>query len=464
MHYPSLTRPGWRQTAICGLAIACITASNPPLPPARLPGQLDGPFALVDVTVITMTPAGTLAHRTVVVDSGRIAAIGPADTLLETVPVLGVPRGTVVLPGLMDLHVHLLDRDEFLLYLANGVTTVRNLHGLGRHLAWRDSLERGQLVGPRLVTSGPILESPPLHRGTNTPVGGPSEAEALVAAQAGAGYDYIKIYDNVPLPVYDALAQAARRHGLPLIGHLPDLVGLDGLFSRGRQAEVEHLEELLPFTADGRDPGLVDSIARGLARGGIAVVPTASVFTSALTQSEALDAHWNRPEMAYVNPATATLWGWRETSASRANNPQAVARYRRTVGFFREVLLPRLHQAGVRIIAGSDAPVAMVVPGFSLLDELEFYRSAGLSPEEVLRTATVDAASALPPHLAATGLGTIRPGAPADLIVLSGDPLQSIGALRDRLGVIARGRWWSADRLQRSLDSLAHAYRAGHRL
>lgn len=459
MHVPSPFRPGWRSIAGCGLAAACITATSDPSPAARLPEHLAGRFALVDVTVITMTTAGTLAHRTVVIDAGRIASVGPVDTLLPDVPVLEVPRGTVVMPGLMDLHVHLLDRDEFLLYLANGVTTVRNLHGLGRHLAWRDSLARDEILGPRLVTSGPILESPPLHRSTNVPVNGPAEAEPLVAAQAGAGYDYIKIYDNVPLPVYDALGQAAGRHGLPMLGHLPDPVGLDGLFSRGLQAEVEHLEELLPFTSDGRNDRLVDSLARGLARGQIAVVPTASVFTSALAQSEAPDAHWNRPEMAYVNPATASLWGWRETAASRADNPQAIARYRRTVGFFRQVLLPRLHRAGVRIIAGSDAPVPMVVPGFSLLDELEFYRAAGLSPEEVLRTATVNAAGALPRHLAATGLGTITPGAPADLIVLSGNPLQSIGALRHRLGVVARGQWWSSARLQRGLDSLAAVYR-----
>ncbi len=113
------------------------------------------------------------------------------------------------MPGLADMHTHMLDRDELLLYLVNGVTTIRNLHGLNRHLAWRDSLERNLMAGPRLLTSGPILDGDPPTRSTNVVLRTEAEAEAAVVDQATRGFDYIKIYDNLPRGLYQAIGRAA---------------------------------------------------------------------------------------------------------------------------------------------------------------------------------------------------------------------------------------------------------------
>lgn len=421
-----------------------------------------GTIAFVDVAVVPMTSSALLEHQTIVISGDRITAMGPAPS--TAVPsgatIIATPAGAVVAPGLADMHVHSLDRDELLLYLANGVTTIRNLHGLRRHLAWRDSLAQNTMVGPRLLTSGPILESPPLSRTTNAAIATEVEATAAVDEQAQLGFDYIKIYDNLPIELYRAVGRRAKARGLSVIGHLPNQVALDGLFAEGVQDEVEHLEEFLPFLADGRDDRLVDSIARSLAARGIAVTPTASVFTSALAQAVDLTTLQARPELAYVNPATVAAWGWEATAIGRSGQAGAIARYRRTVEFFRSVLLPAFMRAHVTIVAGTDAPIPMIVPGFGLHDELDFYRSAGMTPFEVIRTATVAAAGRLPAHLSLDALGTVGLGAPADIVLLAANPLDDVGNLRRRWGVVARGRWYSQARLQQSLDSLAGVYRA----
>jgi imidazolonepropionase-like amidohydrolase len=164
--------------------------------------------------------------------------------------------------------------------------------------------------------------------------------------------------------------------------------------------------------------------------------------------------------MAYVNPATAATWGWEPTANSRTGRASEIERYRRTVGFFERDFLPRLKVAGVAIVAGTDAPVAMVIPGFAIHDELASYLAAGFTPLEALRTATTAAATVVPPRYGLDQLGTVAAGAPADLLVLSANPLEDLGNLKRRIAVIVRGRWFSSARLQRSLDSLAAIYRS----
>lgn len=119
-------------------------------------------------------------------------------------------RGTrLAHAGTLRHAVHLFDRGELLMYRANGITTVRNLHGIPRHLAWRDSISRRRLLGPRILTSGPIVDGDPPTRRTNTVIRTAVEAVRVVAEPKAAGYDYLKIYDNVPRDLYAVLAREA---------------------------------------------------------------------------------------------------------------------------------------------------------------------------------------------------------------------------------------------------------------
>ncbi|MEP6590398.1 MAG: amidohydrolase family protein [Gemmatimonadota bacterium] len=436
-------------------AMACPNpvAQNEPRRDQPVPAFGAGPLAIVDVTVIVRPDQPALSHRTVLVKDGVITAVGPAVTTAVPSDALVIEgAGRFLMAGLADMHVHVFDRDEFLLYLANGITTIRNLSGYGMHLAWRDSLAAGTIAGPHLVTSGPILDGDPPMRSTNTVIRDAAAAEIEVRRQVDAGYDLVKLYDNISPEAYVAVTAAAHRLGKRVVGHLPTPVGLALALSPGSQDEIEHLEELLPLFDDGRNTRELDSIARAIASAGVAVTPTMTVYASALDQATAWASVQVRPEMRYVNPATRRQWGWDETGAARSGQPGQIARYQRTTAFFRDQLLPALRRAGVTLLIGSDAPIATLVPGFSLHTELMLFRAAGVPDQEVLTMATVNAAAALG---ASSHRGEVRVGYDADMLLLNSDPRLGLAALSDRVGVIAAGRWYAQRELTRRLDSLA---------
>ena len=433
------------------------TQSAAPAPPALdLTPPAPATYAITGATVIPMDRERVLRQHTVLVRDGRIAALGPAGRVRIPAGTTRIDgRGRFLVPGLADMHVHLLDRSELLAYAANGVTTVLNLHGLDRHLAWRDSLRRGLLLGPRLFTSGPIVDGDPPTRRTNVVVTTAAQAESVVVAQKAAGFDFLKIYDNVPPGLYRVLAATAKRAGLPMVGHLPTPVGLDGFLEVKGQAGLEHVEELLPFFRDGRDTAGIGRLARALAANGVWVTPTVTVHASSLAQSRDWAAVRTRPAMRFVRPATAEMWGWEPTGRGNDGNAAARERYERTVGFFERALIPALHRAGVRLLAGTDAPIAAIIPGFALAEEIETLHRSGLSSYEALRAATSG-----PAEFFGRGgeFGVIAPGASADLVLLDADPLADLAALERPRGVMVRGSWLSREWLDAALERLVASY------
>ncbi|MGE3467773.1 MAG: amidohydrolase family protein [Pyrinomonadaceae bacterium] len=349
----------------------------------------------------------------------------------------------------------MFDEDEMLLYLANGVTTVRNMHGTRTHLEWREQIRKGERLGPRLFTAGPILDGDPPTRNTNVVVKTKAEAENAVAEQKQAGYDFIKIYDNVPRDIYEAITAVARRHNIPVTGHIPSPVGVKGLPEVPGQVCVEHVEELLPFLDDGRDPGRVDEIAKSLAQAGIWVDPTLTVFLSAYEQVTEWPLIQKRPEMKYVNSETMRNWGWAATAQARFENPRARERFQRVNLFFEQKLIPALHRAGVRLLVGTDAPMATIPPGFAMLGELRALVRSGLTPYEALVAATRNPAEFMNQS---KEFGTIEIGKRADLILLSTTPLENINAVENKVGVMANGRWLSMVELQQQLENLSTKY------
>jgi cytosine/adenosine deaminase-related metal-dependent hydrolase len=162
-----------------------------------------------------------------------------------------------------------------------------------------------------------------------------------------------------------------------------------------------------------------------------------------------------------MNPATMQQWGWAEVGHARSGQREDQEGFGRAVKFFLHDFLPSLRKAGVTIVAGTDAPIPVIVPGFSLLGELQSYVEAGFSPYQAIRTATIDAARVLPARRGdLRGFGTITVGAPADLILVAANPLADIENLRRPLGVVAGGVWASRAELAAGLDSLARVYRS----
>ena len=429
-----------------------------------------GPIAFAGVNLIPMDRERVLENVTVLVDDGRVTAIGPAG-YVELPPATTVVEasGRFLMPGLAEMHAHVPGRrqdsqwqeDVLLLYVANGVTTARGMLGEPSHLELREKIARHEILGPRLFTSGPSLNG--------NSVDGPDEAGRMVREQAAAGYDFLKLHPGLSRAEFDAIAAAANESGITFAGHVSTDVGLDRALAAS-QASIDHLDgyldALVPESAtmpasrgffgaalvDLADPGGIKALARETQAAGVWVVPTETLMENIVlpTPPETLAA---RPAMRYVPRATLARWvaTKREVLANPDYDPAAAKRFIA----LRKSLIGALHDAGAGILLGSDAPQVFNVPGFAIHYELEAMVAAGLSPYEALRTGTANPAYFF-------GLtkqfGEIAIGRDADFILVESNPLEDIGALRRTLGVMVRGRWLPRSELDARLEEVAARY------
>lgn len=423
-------------------------------------------IAFVNVNVLPMTTETVLPGRTVIVGDGRIMAIGDVeDTVLPDGAMVVDGTDRYLMPGLAEMHGHVTgtspqELDRLMgLYLANGVTTVRGMLGRPSHLKLREQLRGGQVIGPRLISSGPSFNG--------NSVDSPEQASAMVREQHAAGYDFLKIHPGLSREEFDAIAATAKEFGIPFAGHVPEDVGVPRALEAGI-ASIDHLDgymaTLMPanydrsggfggffglFIAAQADAGKIGDIAARTAEAGVWNVPTESLFehVASTTRPEVM-VGW--PEMKYM-PA-AQVRRWRESKEDLINDPQfdAVAAVR-AIEIRRQLILA-LHEAGAGLLLGSDSPQIFNVPGFSLHRELEFLVAAELSPYEALRTGTVNPAVFLGKE---NEFGQVKVGLDADLVLLDANPLDDISNSRRVHGVMLRSRWFSRQQLDEQLARIA---------
>ena len=387
--------------------------------PQSLPQELDARSgagivaAFADVRIVDLEVGRTVGGRTVLVENGRIARIGPSDEV-------AIPEGAVVIeaggayliPGLADMHVH-LQREDIPVYLASGITTVRNMWGHPEIQAIQAEVKTGMLVGPTIYSTSPGLDQEPVHWPYTQLVPRPEDAERVVAEQIAAGWTTLKVYQDLTREVYDAIVAAAAAHGIDFVGHVPHKVGLDRVLAAG-QRSIEHL--------GGYDLALNGGSARGAA-GWVEV--DESLMPELAARSVAAGV-WNCPTLTIV-----------ATMASRFDGQASAA-----VVANRRKMLKALHDAGARLLLGTDSGIDIVAPGTSLHAELAEWVAAGLAPYEALRAATVDAAEFLGES---DEFGRVAEGLRADLVLTRRDPLADLETLRRPLGVMTRGYWVIGD-------------------
>jgi len=406
-------------------------------------------LAFVGVHVLPMTDERVLADQTVLVEHGRISRIGPtAEVELPAGSARVEGHGRWLVPGLVDSHVHLFDEGDLLVYLANGVTTVRNLMGLSWHLELRERLARGEVLGPRLVTSGPFVNEPKVRT--------VEDAQRAVAEQHEAGYDCIKVHGNLAPAVYEALLEEGSLAGLPVVGHAPRNLPMERLLELGGQREISHGEEYLYTWFDRMtgepDDAAFERIARATAEAGVTVTPNLVAFLLIVRQIEDLGRELARPEMAFVAPPGARSWARDLNKYERDFDPDDAPGMAERYAVI-ERLTKAFQTAGVRLLAGTDAMNPVAVPGFSLHDELALLVKAGLTPYQSLRAATANAGEFLE-----SGAGRVTVGARADLVLLAANPLESIERTRAIEGVCVGGRWLAKEELDRRMKALADDY------
>jgi imidazolonepropionase-like amidohydrolase len=401
-----------------------------------------GDTALVGATVVTMDREGSLADHTVVVRGNSIALVAPASTIDTTGATIIDAKGKWIVPGLADMHVHSWTDRDFGMYLVNGVTTVRDMFGSPQQLEWRSAIASGKLEGPTLFTAGPIVDGdPPIWPGSAL-VTTADAGRKVVREQKQAGYDFIKVYTNLSVEAYDAVAAEAKAHGIPFAGHVPKAVGLDKVLASG-QRSIEHLDGYLSF---GGEPRVDQAIIDATAKSGVWNCPTLVVTDrfGHLDNPSQLDS---TPGLEYVSAAIRQRWDPKQDFRLQRWTPEMFANMR-AKNELAHKLVADLSKAGARLVLGTDTGNPYVVPGFAVHDELALLVKSGLTPWQALRMATTAAAELVDKP---GSFGVIAANARADLLVIDHDPLRDIGALARPSIVVVRGKLHKRDELVAAL-------------
>lgn len=417
--------------------------------------------AFINVNVVPMTSETIVKAQTVIVEDRKIVTIGDVDAVPiaeGTLLIDGTDR--YLMPGLAEMHAHIprvtsasLDR-VLGLNVANGVTMVRGMLGRPAHLKLRQDILSGQVLGPRLFTSGPSFNG--------NSVSSPAGATEMVKAQHGSGYDFLKIHPGLTRAEFDALAITANRFGIQFAGHVSAAVGVSHALAAG-MASIDHLDGYMRamvaddadlsggtaglfgvLLADRIDEEKIAAIAVETAAAGVWNVPTESMFEHWVSDTAVADMRqW--PEMQYMPLGTIGQWARskQQVVIDPAYDP-AIAAWAIDI---RRKLILALHEAGAGLLLGSDAPQVFNVPGFAIHRELEYLVAAGLTPYEALRTGTANPAVFFGQERV---FGTVETGKEADLVLLDANPLDDIGNASRVHGVMLRGRWLS----RRDLDEI----------
>ena len=424
--------------------------------------------AFVNVNVLPMSSDGVIPAQTVIVEDQHIAIIGDVrDTPVPEDATIVDGTDRYLLPGLAEMHGHVpggnsvnLER-VLTLYVANGVTTVRGMLGQPSHLELRRQIDAGEILGPRLITSGPSFNG--------RSVSSPEAAVAMVREQHTAGYDFLKIHPGLTREEFDAIAATASELGIPFAGHVPEDVGVPRALEAGI-ATIDHLDGYMQtllrphedqtggvggffgvFIADLADESRIPEIVAATVAAGTWNVPTESLFIHVTSPQLTVEEMAGWPEMQYMNPRTVEQWRQAKTNVLQdASYDSAVAL--RAISIRRQ-LLSALHEAGAGLLLGSDAPQIFNVPGFALHRELAFIVEAGISEFDALQSGTVNPARYFGHE---SVYGRIEPGLEADLILLDHDPLTDIDNSRRIHGVMLRGKWLSREVLDEMLARLEH--------
>ncbi len=406
-----MNRP--RQDALCVViaAVLCIVCSgsrsfvDPPEISATVP------IAFTGVRVLSMTGTDDETLRTVVVQDGRISSIGlAADVTLPASAVVIDGAGRYLMPALTDMHVH-LNRADLPAYLRSGIARVRNMWGHPAITTLINETTSGATIGPTIHSLSPGLDGSPPQWPLTQLVNDPKIVDSVVGKLGVDGWTTLKVYQRLSLVAYDSIVASAKRRGLAFAGHVPTDVPIAHALASG-QRSIEHLT--------GYDRAV--SQAQGL--GTWAWMDADATKFEGLAKQTTTAGTWNCPTLAiYVQ-------------LSAQHSPLQ----RERVILRRREFVHALFRNGAPLLIGSDAGIDVVAPGTSLHDELTEFVAAGLTPYETLRIATAEASR----YLGIEKGGTIVVGAPADLLLVPGNPLTDIGQVKRFSGMMLRGAWYTS--------------------
>lgn len=433
------------------LIIALILISSLPIL-----ARAEKSLAIIDVTVIDVREGVAFSEMTVVVIGNQITQVGKANTIK-------IPKGAKIIngsgkfliPGLWDVHTHFTDsgKSSFSLFIANGVTSIRDMYGdLDKLKRWRKEIEDGKIIGPRMKITGAAIEGSEVlgfHKNIKTPV----EAEEFIASLAANGADHVKIRGYASKEVYLAICESAKRHNLKLVGHPPWGIDYQIGFSSG-QVSFEH--GYYPYPLSKMSAEEKKQVIETMVKNNVYLVPTLVTWEPRAKPFADVEAMVNDatdkidPRRKYLEDSLLTTWkeglryrkeekreglaGWREVLDSSAKDTG------------------ELFRAGVKVMVGTDTGATAIFPGYDLHEELRlFVEKMGLTPAETLRSATLTPAEF---YGISSTLGTIERGKLADLVLLNANPLTDIKSTKQISAVIVNGKFLAQKDLQKILEQV----------
>jgi imidazolonepropionase-like amidohydrolase len=471
------------------------------------PGAPGRPIAVTHVTVIDMTGAAPKPNMTVVATDGRLTAVGPSGSVSPPSAATVVDgTGKYLIPGLWDMHMHSTgDRYErsivLPLEIANGVVGVRDMAGdcFGKcadndsaynpeHFptidvihTWQRDIAAGTQVGPRMVVGSDMLDGPHPRWDGAIPIHDTAEARAAVRKEQDRGAAFIKVYDGLTHEEYLAIADEAKRRGIPFAGHVPIAVSLADAADAG-QLSMEHLirmqEACSSRSAEAaalavrmrtyRPPTPAASRTEALQRQTLLNTSFSLEACAPLLQRFVRDHTWQVPTLtalrgtwyaldsafthdprrAYMAAADTAWWQGLARRRAQVFRPGDLVLAKELFAHY-EQIVGAMHRAGVGVLAGTDVSNPWLYWGFSLHDELANLVESGFTPMEALQAATIEPARFLG---ATDSLGTLERGKVADMVLLDADPLADIHNTQRISAVVVRGQLIDSAGRQRLLD------------
>jgi imidazolonepropionase-like amidohydrolase len=412
-----------------------------------------------NVSILSMKDSAINHNKSVLIENGLIKAIDTGIPAPEAGCTIIDGKNKYLMPGLINMHTHLGDnRDDLMLYLINGITTIRNMWGyegfhflhwlfgtrVFNHLKLKHLIEQDSVIGPDIYTAGPLLDGDPpffpkfmyLH-----PLKDAREIEKTVKSQAVRGYDFIKIYSRLSKQSFDDIMRFSNIYKMPVAGHVPDSVGLEHAI----RSKIHSMEHLYGFV-NAYSPRLNENkeqygrLAGLCAANKVWNCPTL-IANERLSNIERQEEFENEEQMAYVSAGNKKAMRFLIVEADKMYKKAGVAGNHTYMDSFHSVI-SHLKKEGAGILMGTDKSVPYTVAGFSEHTEMQLLSRAGLSNYEVIKAATTDAAKCL---CADKITGTVEAGKRADLIITDKNPFDDLRAIFKHSGIIKAGKFYSRE-------------------